>query len=119
MKRIFFLSIISLIIVACGREGAKVQRQLILHYDRPAAFFEEALPIGNGRLGAMIYGDPQNYELGLFGDFSVRMDESVKAIERMDTLLGDTLVGGNIVVKNGFVVVMLPAAEQQQPATSD
>ena len=25
--------------------------RLTLHYDRPAAYFEEALPIGNGRLG--------------------------------------------------------------------
>lgn len=29
---------------------------LVLHYDRPAEYFEEALPIGNGRLGAMVYG---------------------------------------------------------------
>ena len=29
---------------------------LTLHYDRPAEFFEEALPIGNGRIGAMVYG---------------------------------------------------------------
>lgn len=27
-----------------------------LHYDKPATYFEEALPIGNGNLGAMIYG---------------------------------------------------------------
>ena len=66
---------------------------------------------GDAAVATMIYGDPQNYELGLFGDFSVRMDESVKAVERMDTLLGDAFVGGNLVVKNGFVVVMLPAAE--------
>ena len=26
------------------------QRDLTLHYDRPATFFEEALPVGNGRL---------------------------------------------------------------------
>jgi len=26
-----------------------------LWFDRPAAYFEEALPIGNGRIGAMIY----------------------------------------------------------------
>ena len=32
------------------------QNELCLHYDRPAAFFEEALPIGNGRIGAMVYG---------------------------------------------------------------
>lgn len=29
---------------------------LKLKYDRPAEFFEEALPIGNGRIGAMVYG---------------------------------------------------------------
>ena len=27
-----------------------------LWYDRPAGVWEEALPIGNGRLGAMVYG---------------------------------------------------------------
>ena len=32
---------------------------LILHYDKPATNWErEALPIGNGQMGAMIYGDP-------------------------------------------------------------
>ena len=28
----------------------------VLKYNRPADFFEEALPIGNGNLGALIYG---------------------------------------------------------------
>jgi len=28
----------------------------ILRYDKPASFFEEALPLGNGRIGAMVYG---------------------------------------------------------------
>ncbi|MBR5725069.1 MAG: glycoside hydrolase family 95 protein [Bacteroidales bacterium] len=32
------------------------QADLTLHYDRPAEYFEEALPLGNGRLGAMVYG---------------------------------------------------------------
>ena len=27
-----------------------------LQYDKPAAYFEESLPIGNGKLGALIYG---------------------------------------------------------------
>lgn len=27
-------------------------------YDKPAQFWEEALPIGNGRISAMVYGDP-------------------------------------------------------------
>ena len=31
---------------------------LVLWYEKPAAEWVEALPIGNGRLGAMIFGDP-------------------------------------------------------------
>ena len=30
--------------------------QMELHYNRPADYFEESLPIGNGKLGALIYG---------------------------------------------------------------
>lgn len=29
-------------------------------YDRPAQYFEESLPIGNGKMGALIYGSPDN-----------------------------------------------------------
>ena len=29
-----------------------------LWYDHPASEWEEALPIGNGRIGAMVYGNP-------------------------------------------------------------
>jgi len=32
------------------------EKGLCLWYDRPAEVWEEALPIGNGRLGAMVYG---------------------------------------------------------------
>ena len=42
-----------LVLAACGMSEQGV---LKLHYDQPATFFEEALPIGNGRLGAMVYG---------------------------------------------------------------
>lgn len=52
----------------------------------------------------MVYGDPANYELGLFGDYTIRVDESVKAVERMYAILGDVMVGGNLVVDKGFVV---------------
>ncbi len=31
---------------------------LKLHYNRPAQYFEEAIPIGNGKIGAMVYGPP-------------------------------------------------------------
>ncbi len=39
--------------------------ELKLHYVRPAACWEEALPLGNGRIGAMVFGDPQHEEFQL------------------------------------------------------
>ncbi len=35
---------------------AQQQAPMVLQYDKPATFFEESLPIGNGKLGALIYG---------------------------------------------------------------
>src|SRR5688572_18071559 len=32
--------------------------ELLLWYDEPAGVWEDALPVGNGRLGAMVFGDP-------------------------------------------------------------
>ncbi|MBC7409184.1 MAG: glycoside hydrolase N-terminal domain-containing protein, partial [Arcicella sp.] len=36
------------------------QKQLTLWYKQPARNWNEALPIGNGRIGAMIFGRPEN-----------------------------------------------------------
>lgn len=58
----------------------------------------------------MCYGSPANYLLGLFGDFTVRVDESYKAQERLLTILGDAFVGGNLVADKGFVVATVPKA---------
>ncbi|AGA78906.1 hypothetical protein Echvi_2666 [Echinicola vietnamensis DSM 17526] len=38
--------------------GQVAGQELKLWYDDPAASWVEALPIGNGRLGAMVFGDP-------------------------------------------------------------
>lgn len=44
---------------ACRAEQAGPGSDLCLRYDRPAAGWErEALPIGNGRMGAMLFGGP-------------------------------------------------------------
>lgn len=56
----------------------------------------------------MCYGSPANYLLGLFGDYSIRVDESYKAGERLLTILGDAMVGGNLVAHKGFVVATVP-----------
>lgn len=57
----------------------------------------------------LLYGGTMNYELGLFGDYSIRVDESVKAVERLLTILGDVQAGGNLVAHHGFVVATLSA----------
>ena len=44
------------------------RRPLVLWYDRPAAEWVEALPIGNGRLGAMIFGRTANERLQINED---------------------------------------------------
>ncbi|WP_410812741.1 glycosyl hydrolase family 95 catalytic domain-containing protein [Micromonospora sp. 067-2] len=36
-----------------------------LTYDRPARIWTEALPVGNGRLGAMVFGDPHRERIAL------------------------------------------------------
>lgn len=38
--------------------GAEPAGALTLHYDKPAAVWTEALPVGSGRLGAMVFGRP-------------------------------------------------------------
>ncbi len=51
-------------IAAVFAAGAK-DKGLSLHYDRPAKFFEEALIIGNGNLGAIIYGGTAENRISL------------------------------------------------------
>lgn len=53
---------------------------------------------------SLLYGDLMNFEVGLFGEYSIRVDESVKAVERMTAILGDVFVGGNLIRHKGFVV---------------
>lgn len=58
----------------------------------------------------LAYGDPFNYELGLFGDIVIRVDESCKAVERMYAVLVDGVIGGNLIVDKGFVTQEIKAA---------
>ncbi len=45
--------------------GAANAQDLKLWYNEPAKAWVEALPLGNSRLGAMVYGIPQREELQL------------------------------------------------------
>jgi alpha-L-fucosidase 2 len=35
---------------------AQNQAPMVLQFDKPATYFEESLPIGNGKIGALVYG---------------------------------------------------------------
>ena len=64
MKRIRLLLVLSLIILfSCTRFSGpekKMNPSLTLWYDNPATEWTEALPLGNGRIGAMVFGAPEN-----------------------------------------------------------
>lgn len=55
MKRIFYLIVLALGGALSPAAGAQVYR---LWYDSPAMTWTQALPLGNGKLGAMVYGNP-------------------------------------------------------------
>ena len=67
---------------------------LLLWYDKPAQEWTEALPIGNGRLGAMIFGGPAGEQLQLNEDtlyagqpYDPNNPESVKALPEARRLI--------------------------------
>lgn len=65
-----FLSVLLLLFIninflSFGNPLSQSNRDLVLWYDRPAAIWEEALPLGNSRLGVMVYGIPEREELQL------------------------------------------------------
>lgn len=65
---------------------------------------------GGSAIQTMIYADPQGYELGLFSPFTVRVDESYKAQERLLTILGDAMVGGNLIYDKAAVIATVAAS---------
>ena len=47
----------NVLFISCMITGSVYSQQSdLLQYDKPASFFEDALPIGNGRIGGMVYG---------------------------------------------------------------
>ena len=60
MKKMLFAAVI--LLAACSQEEPA---DLKLWYDEPAAQWVEALPVGNGRLGAMVFGNPAKEHLQL------------------------------------------------------
>lgn len=61
--------------------------KLKMWYDKPATVWNEALPVGNGRLGAMIYGDPAAEKIQLneetFWSGGPSRNDNPKALEAL------------------------------------
>ena len=56
---------------------------LTLHYNQPALYFEEALPLGNGQLGAMFYGGTSSERISL-NDISLWTGEPDRGANHVD-----------------------------------
>ncbi|WP_347840151.1 glycoside hydrolase family 95 protein [uncultured Draconibacterium sp.] len=54
------VALISVLALFIGKSiNLQAQEYLKLWYDKPAEYWNEALPLGNGRLGVMVYGHPE------------------------------------------------------------
>ena len=49
-------TLLATMLVTTLTASSQEQAPMVLQYDRSADFFEESLPIGNGKLGALVYG---------------------------------------------------------------
>ena len=96
--RINFILLLLVLISSCktsvSTEETSRPNELKLWYNKPAANWNEALPIGNGRLGAMVFGSPEQEQLQLNeetvwagGPNSNITAESGKAIPQLRKLL--------------------------------
>lgn len=74
-KLLLLFTTVVFITTGCD-SGHRVSREYVLWYDTPAAEWTEALPVGNGRLGGMLFGNPsverlQVNEESLWGGINV------------------------------------------------
>jgi alpha-L-fucosidase 2 len=61
----FFLRLCTLLLFFCAAERSFSQADVELRFTRPAARFTESSPLGNGRLGAMVFGNPDRERIVL------------------------------------------------------
>lgn len=66
--------------------SAGAAQKNLLHYNSPARFFEEALVIGNGNIGAIVYGDQKGERLSL-NDITLWTGEPEKGVTTPDAYL--------------------------------
>jgi len=92
-----FLSVLLLIYVIFSSFGNTVSQSnhdLILWYDRPASMWEETLPLGNSRLGVMVYGITEREEMQLYeetiwngGSYHNDKSEALEALPEVRNLI--------------------------------
>lgn len=58
----------------------------------------------------MCYGNPKCFELDLFSNYEIAVSEDFAFDKLMDTIRGDVEIGGDVVVKDGFVFLTIPKA---------
>jgi len=75
MKHLKSVVVLMLLVSGCSMFGARADepdeqqwKNLKLWYDEPAQEWTEALPVGNGRLGAMVFGKVETERLQLNED---------------------------------------------------
>jgi len=80
------LIVSTLLCKAEAQNGGKLK----MWYDKPATTWNEALPIGNGRLGAMIYGNPLSEKIqlneGTFWSGGPSNNDNPKALNALGTV---------------------------------
>lgn len=57
----------------------------------------------------LIYGNMQCFELALFGDYEILVAEETKITKLLLTIVGDVELGGDVVVKDGFIFASVGA----------
>lgn len=65
MRRSIVLSVIGFLNAACLSAGAGPRPEHGLHYTEPATVWDEAMPLGNGLLGALVWGDGKPLRISL------------------------------------------------------
>jgi len=94
---------------ALDKPATSVPSDLTLWYDKPAAQWIDALPIGNGRLGAMVFGGGED---GAFNKELLQFNE--------DTLWsGQPRDGNNSAAKNYLAPIRAAVLEQQNYHLAD
>ena len=114
MRKILTLFPVLLLALGCRQEApvAETPRPLVLQYDRPAEYFEEALPIGNGRIGAMVYGGTDTAVFTL-NDITLWTGEPDRGLGHMD-LAGQDYAGAVEAVRAALEAEDYPLAERLQ-----